>query len=377
MSRAGRLTPFSYVILALVGRDGAGPHDIVRMMREGAIFWTTSESHYYAEPRRLAELGFLQARTEPGRTRPRTHYELTDAGREALTAWLAEPAAMPRVQNECIVKLLAADFSDDATIAASLAGVRAGIERAYQDLEEMERRALEIPHRTRYLRLIDDYARRSLDAQREWLDAVQEELGGSGAAERPHRERHEDQQQADQPGERPERRAERVAVADRQRAGGVDDQRHRVDVGERAHDARHGVGGDERRGGEHEREDPDEPDRLRGLGVAHGQPDAGADPREHVGEGEHERERQRHVVDRLGWGGSRRRPRAAASRTSVSALIARSAAVRPTSTAERAIGSERKRSTTPALMSSVRPRPVVSAPKIAVMTMIPGIRKST
>lgn len=116
MSKAPRLTPFSYVILALVGRGGAGPHDIVRMMREGAIFWTTSESHYYAEPRRLATLGFLQARTEPGRTRPRTHYQLTDAGREALTAWLAEPAAMPRVQNECVVKLLAADFSDDATI---------------------------------------------------------------------------------------------------------------------------------------------------------------------------------------------------------------------------------------------------------------------
>jgi PadR family transcriptional regulator AphA len=176
MSRAGRLTPFSYVILALVGRGGAGPHDIVRMMREGAMFWSTSESHYYAEPRRLATLGFLQARTEPGRTRPRTHYELTDAGREALTAWLAEPAAMPRVQNESMVKLLAADFSDDATIAASLAGVRAGIQRAYKHLEEMERRALQIPHRTRYLRLIDDYARRSLDAQREWLDAVQEEL---------------------------------------------------------------------------------------------------------------------------------------------------------------------------------------------------------
>jgi DNA-binding PadR family transcriptional regulator len=176
MSRASGLTPFSYVILALVGRGGAGPHDIVRMMREGAIFWTTSESHYYAEPRRLATLGFLQARTEPGRTRPRTHYELTDAGREALTAWLAEPTAMPRVQNEGIVRLLAADFSDDATIAASLAGLRAGIERAYRNLEGMERRALEIPHRTRYLRMIDDYARRMLDAEREWLDAVQEEL---------------------------------------------------------------------------------------------------------------------------------------------------------------------------------------------------------
>jgi DNA-binding PadR family transcriptional regulator len=178
MSRAAteRLTPFSYVILALVGRGGAGPHDIVRMMREGQIFWTTSESHFYAEPKRLAELGFLQARKEPGRTRPRTHYELTDIGRHALQEWLALPAAMPRIQHEAIVKLLAADFSDDATIHASLAGLRSELERAYQNLEEMERREPSVPHRTRYLRLINDYGRRSLDAQREWLDAVQEEL---------------------------------------------------------------------------------------------------------------------------------------------------------------------------------------------------------
>jgi PadR family transcriptional regulator, regulatory protein AphA len=180
MSRGGesskRLTPFSYVILALVGRGGAGPHDIVRMMREGAIFWTTSESHYYAEPKRLAKLGFLHARTEPGRTRPRTHYELTDAGRRALTEWLAVPAAMPRIQHEGIVKLLAADFSDDATIQASLAGLRSEIEHAYRNLEEMERRAPSVPHRARYLRLINDYGRRSLDAQRDWLDAVQREL---------------------------------------------------------------------------------------------------------------------------------------------------------------------------------------------------------
>ena len=176
MSR-GKLTPFSYVILALVGRGGAGPHDIVGMMREGAIFWTTSESHYYAEPKRLAQLGFLQARTEPGRTRPRTHYELTDAGRDALTSWLAEPAAMPRIQHEGVVKLLAADLSDDATIRASLAGLRAELDRAYANLDVMERRAPSLPHRERYLKLINDYGRRSLDAQRGWLDAVEAELG--------------------------------------------------------------------------------------------------------------------------------------------------------------------------------------------------------
>jgi PadR family transcriptional regulator, regulatory protein AphA len=178
LSRPARspLTPFSYVILALVGRGGAGPHDIVRMMREGAIFWTTSESHFYAEPKRLAELGFLHARKEPGQTRPRTHYELTDKGRQALREWLARPAAMPRIQHEGMVKLLAADFSDDATIRASLSSLRGQLERAYQNLEQMERRAPTVPHRARYLRLIDDYGRRWLDTQRQWLDTVEREL---------------------------------------------------------------------------------------------------------------------------------------------------------------------------------------------------------
>ena len=177
MSNAKELTPFSHVILALVGRGGVGPHDIVRMMRQGAQFWSTSESHYYAEPKRLAKLGYLSARTEPGRTRPRTHYELTDKGVEALRAWLAEPAAMPRVQHEGIVKLLAADFADDATLAASLAGLRAEFDAAEAELDAQLERIPDVPYRARYLRLINDYGRRMLDAQRAWLQEVDRELG--------------------------------------------------------------------------------------------------------------------------------------------------------------------------------------------------------
>jgi DNA-binding PadR family transcriptional regulator len=178
MSTPPKLTPFSYVVLALVGRDGAGPHDIVTMMREGAVFWTTSESHYYAEPKRLAKLGYLVAHKHPGRTRERTHYDLTERGREALTAWLAEPAAMPRIQNEAAVKLLAGDFADDETLLSSLRGQRAQLDAAYRSMSEMERRAEGITHRTRYLRLLNDLGRRTLDVQREWLDHVERELGG-------------------------------------------------------------------------------------------------------------------------------------------------------------------------------------------------------
>jgi DNA-binding PadR family transcriptional regulator len=178
MSSALKLTPFSHVVLALVGRGGASAHDIVQMMRESSVFWTTSESHFYAEPKRLAQGGYLAARREPGRTRERTYYTLTDKGRNALSAWLAEPAAPPRVQHEALVKLLAADYSDDQTILTSLSGLRAEIADRYTTLESLTKRVDQIPHRARYLRLINDYGKRSLDTLSDWLDHVEQELRG-------------------------------------------------------------------------------------------------------------------------------------------------------------------------------------------------------
>ena len=61
MSSLPKLTPFSYAVLVLVGENGAGPHDLVRMMRDGRIYWTAPESQYYAEPKRLAQAGYLDA----------------------------------------------------------------------------------------------------------------------------------------------------------------------------------------------------------------------------------------------------------------------------------------------------------------------------
>ena len=54
-----------------------------------------------------------------------------------------------------------------------------------------------------------------------------------------------------------------------------------------------------------------------------------------------------------------------------------SASVRPASTAERAIGSERKRSIRPLRRSSLSPIAVTKPPNAIDWVMIPGIRKST
>src|SRR5215475_9142223 len=88
------LSLFSYEILGLVGQQGVGAHDLLRMVKRGRILAWAGESQYYVEPKRLAKLGYLEARKEPGKTRERTVYSLTEKGRQALTDYAATPATV-------------------------------------------------------------------------------------------------------------------------------------------------------------------------------------------------------------------------------------------------------------------------------------------
>jgi DNA-binding PadR family transcriptional regulator len=160
------LRPFSYTILTLVGEGGAGPHDIVRMMRQGRVYWAAADSHYYSEPKRLERLGYLRSEKRPGKTRQRTHYFLTDKGREALVRWVAEPATFPRVQHEAVVKVLSGDIAGDEAEIADLRG----------RLDEAEEVAKTLPHRERYLRLVHRLGRALVQVHEEWVDEVEREL---------------------------------------------------------------------------------------------------------------------------------------------------------------------------------------------------------
>jgi DNA-binding PadR family transcriptional regulator len=172
-----RLTPFSHAVLTLVGEDGAGPHDLVRMQRQGRIYADFADSQWYAEPKRLERLGYLQSRKEPGRTRPRTLYTLTDKGREALREWMREPARFSRIQMEPAWRLLAADLTGDEAVLESLSALRSEIADLLARLDVAEAVARTIPHRERYLLLNHRLARRIVQAHADWLDDVESELG--------------------------------------------------------------------------------------------------------------------------------------------------------------------------------------------------------
>jgi DNA-binding PadR family transcriptional regulator len=175
MSRTD-LSPFSYVVLVLIGRDGAGPHDLVRMARQGRVYASAAESHYYGEPKRLAKLGHLTAEKQPGRTHPRTHYRLTDKAYDALRAWAREPVTFPGIPTQPIVRLMAADLVGTEPVRASLQTLRSDITDLLARLDVAEAAAATIPHRERILLLNHLLARSVLQAHLDWLDAVEQEL---------------------------------------------------------------------------------------------------------------------------------------------------------------------------------------------------------
>src|SRR4051794_29248171 len=147
------------------------------MAEGGRVYWEAAPSQWYAEPKRLAALGLLAAEKGPGRTRERTHYTLTAAGRDALADWVRTPAPLPRMQHESIVRLLAADLVDPGAVRDGLRALGAELEDALQYVTAALGRLEEggLAHRADLLAVNHRYACALLELQQRWLaeaDAV-------------------------------------------------------------------------------------------------------------------------------------------------------------------------------------------------------------
>jgi len=170
------LSLFSYEIMGLIGSGGAGPHDLLRMARRGRILDWAGESQYYVEPKRLAGLGYLEARKEPGRTRPRTIYMLTDQGREALRAYARTPVTIAPLKSDALLRLLIADLVGDDVTRESIKSLREDIADLRARLGESAEAAESLPHRREGLLLANDFLRRFVDLHEELIAEVDRRL---------------------------------------------------------------------------------------------------------------------------------------------------------------------------------------------------------
>src|SRR6478752_111539 len=148
---------FSYEILGLVGSAGAGTHDLRRMVKQGRMLDWAGESQYYVEPKRLTKLGYLEARKEPGKTRDRTVYSLTEKGRRALADYAATPASVLPFKSDALLRLLICDLVGEETTLESLGALRADVADLRERIEDASRSAHELPHREKYLLIVTEF----------------------------------------------------------------------------------------------------------------------------------------------------------------------------------------------------------------------------
>jgi PadR family transcriptional regulator, regulatory protein AphA len=170
------LSLFSYEILGLVGEGGAGAHDLLRMAKHGRILDWAGESQYYVEPKRLATLGYLEARKEPGKTRERTVYTLTDRGRHALLEYARTPVRVTPLKSDPLLRLLICDLVGEEITRASLATLRDDLQELRTRLDESQRRASDLPHREKCLLLVVDFLRGFVELHEQLVDDAEREL---------------------------------------------------------------------------------------------------------------------------------------------------------------------------------------------------------
>lgn len=125
------LTTTSYALLGQLALRPWTPYALAAEMRRNLrYFWPRAERGIYAELKRLAVRGLATADASLVGRRPRTTYAITDQGRQALEAWLAETPAGVNLEAESVLRVFLGHLGTREQLLAA-------VDRAAADADEL------------------------------------------------------------------------------------------------------------------------------------------------------------------------------------------------------------------------------------------------
>jgi PadR family transcriptional regulator AphA len=130
-SGAPELTTTSYAILGLLALRPWSTYELIQQVRKSlSTWWPRTERQLYEQPKILVEHGLATATTESVGRRPRTVYDITPSGREALRTWLGQPSSTYAIEWDAVLRLF---FADQGTKDQLLATIRSTQEALEDD----------------------------------------------------------------------------------------------------------------------------------------------------------------------------------------------------------------------------------------------------
>jgi DNA-binding PadR family transcriptional regulator len=179
--------PLNATAASLLGFLHSGPKtgwDLVATAeREIGDFWSITQSQVYRELAAMAEAGLVRA-GERG-TRDRRPYAITEAGRAAFAAWVAQPPGAEAIRFPLLLTVLFGAHVPPATLAGHIAYHRRVHARRLADYEEQRVTAELAPPGhgpDAYTLATLDFGLRYERAVLEWFDALPPSMRGVRSA---------------------------------------------------------------------------------------------------------------------------------------------------------------------------------------------------
>ncbi|MCQ4041408.1 PadR family transcriptional regulator [Streptantibioticus rubrisoli] len=162
-------------LLALLAKEPAHGYELKQALEQtfGAAYPQPNIGQIYVTLGRLEKNGLIKGQDIDQSNRPNKRvYEITDAGREELAAWFAEPTEGPRVRDEFFMKLVLAPGAGGSDRLALINTQR----RHYLNVMRGLSRLAAQDRDNRVAQLLIEGAMLHLQADLDWLERCQEEL---------------------------------------------------------------------------------------------------------------------------------------------------------------------------------------------------------
>jgi PadR family transcriptional regulator, regulatory protein AphA len=174
-----------FALLGLLAESPKYGYEIKRRF-EGALgnVWSVSYGQLYPTLRRLAELGWVTKKTEPGKkAADKNIYSITDKGKKKLDEWLLKPLRTTyKVKDEFTLRFLFFNKIPPDTVLDYLKGQQ---KKTILQKESFQRTLVSLRDEIDYfLQAIIRKGIIHLEAENQWLEEVMDDIRRSSASKR-------------------------------------------------------------------------------------------------------------------------------------------------------------------------------------------------
>jgi DNA-binding PadR family transcriptional regulator len=162
------------LFLALLSGERAHGYELKQSLEQqfGDLLPALNAGQIYVTLGRLERDGLVVGQAVPGDSRGKRLYELTEAGRAALAAWIEQPVSGRRLKDEFFMKFIVVASTRLAEPKQLLDGQRREYLQSLRDLNAL----LETDGREPAAELLIEGAILHLRADLEWLELIEQRL---------------------------------------------------------------------------------------------------------------------------------------------------------------------------------------------------------